>query len=132
MLYVYVRISIVGTKIKRVKELLASTRDCAGSAKKLALLRIADIPTINTCPMFHPLKSLVLKAAIIGIALLSWFAGSIGLAQSSDVKEDFQSSSLNQPGKQYPQVNSQRCARFRIVAPQAQSVTVSLGGRGGH
>ncbi|UCF84431.1 MAG: hypothetical protein JSV50_02020, partial [Desulfobacteraceae bacterium] len=40
---------------------------------------------------------------------------------------------LNQPGQRYPQVNSQGFARFRIVAPQAQSVRVSLGGleRGG-
>lgn len=49
------------------------------------------------------------------------------------IKEDFKPSSLNQPGQEYPQVNSQRYARFRIVAPQAQSVSVSLGlgGRGG-
>lgn len=43
------------------------------------------------------------------------------------VLEDFKPSSLNQPGQQYPQVNSQRYARFRIVAPQAQSVRVGLG-----
>ena len=42
--------------------------------------------------------------------------------------EDFKPSSLNQPGQQYPQVNSQRYARFRVVAPEARSVTVSLGG----
>jgi len=49
------------------------------------------------------------------------------------VAEDFKPSTLNQPRQQYPQVNSQRYARFRIVAPQAQSVRVSLGGlqRGG-
>jgi enterochelin esterase-like enzyme len=47
--------------------------------------------------------------------------------------EDFKPSTLNQPGQQYPQVNSQGYARFRIVAPKAQSVSVSLGlgGRGG-
>jgi len=47
--------------------------------------------------------------------------------------EDFRPSSVNQPGQQYPQVNSQGHARFRIVAPEAQSVKVSLGlgGRGG-
>jgi enterochelin esterase-like enzyme len=45
--------------------------------------------------------------------------------------EDFKPSTLNQPGQQYPQVNSQRYARFRVVAPQAQGVTVSLG-LGGH
>ncbi|NLT67447.1 MAG: esterase [Acidobacteria bacterium] len=55
------------------------------------------------------------------------------LAQTDQVtiKEDFQPSSLNQPGQDYPQVNSQGYARFRIVAPQAQSVTVNLGGPGG-
>lgn len=49
------------------------------------------------------------------------------------VKEDFRSSVLNQPGQQYPMVNSQGYARFRVVAPQAKSVIVSLGlgGRGG-
>src|SRR3954464_7840714 len=49
------------------------------------------------------------------------------------VKEDFKPSTLNQPGQEYPQVNSQGYARFRIVAPYADSVKVSLGlgGRGG-
>ena len=43
------------------------------------------------------------------------------------VIEDFKPSTLNQPGKEYPQVNSQGYARFKIEAPQAQSVVVSLG-----
>lgn len=49
------------------------------------------------------------------------------------VKEDFRPSALNQPGQQYPMVNSQGYARFRVVAPDAKSVIVSLGlgGRGG-
>ena len=42
--------------------------------------------------------------------------------------DDFQPSSLNQPGQQYPQVNSERRVRFRIVAPQARSVSVSFRG----
>lgn len=48
-------------------------------------------------------------------------------------KEDFKPSELNQPGQEYPQVNSEGYARFRIVAPDAKSVIVSLGlgGRGG-
>lgn len=50
------------------------------------------------------------------------------LAQGTSVPvEDFKPSTLNQPGQQYPQVNSQGYARFRIVAPHAQSVVVSLG-----
>jgi enterochelin esterase-like enzyme len=56
-----------------------------------------------------------------------------GLCMAQDVKEDFLPSVLNQPGQQYPQVNSQGYARFRILAPRADSVKVSLGlgGRGG-
>jgi enterochelin esterase-like enzyme len=53
------------------------------------------------------------------------------IAQTNEpVADDFKPSTLNQPGQQYPQVNSQRYARFRIVAPQAQSVRVGLGRNG--
>ena len=47
--------------------------------------------------------------------------------------DDFKPSSFNQPFQDYPQVNSQGYARFRIVAPQADSVrvTLGLGGQGG-
>ncbi len=48
-------------------------------------------------------------------------------------EEDFVPNSCNQPGQQYPMVNSEGYARFRIEAPDAKSVIVSLGlgGRGG-
>ena len=58
----------------------------------------------------------------------------ICLAQTQTaVLEDFKPSTLNQPGQEYPQVNSQGYVRFRIKAPGADSVRVSLGlgGRGG-
>lgn len=60
--------------------------------------------------------------------------GATCMAQTEQsVADDFKPSSLNQPGQEYPQVNSQRFARFRITAPEAKSVWVSLGGleRGG-
>jgi enterochelin esterase-like enzyme len=49
------------------------------------------------------------------------------------VAEDFKPSSLNQPGQNFPQVNSQGYVRFRVNAPAAQSVkaTLGLGGQGG-
>jgi enterochelin esterase-like enzyme len=64
--------------------------------------------------------------------ILLLFLSIIGLqcfAQTNQpaIADDFKPSSLNQPGKEYPQVNSQGYARFRIEAPQAQSVVVSLG-----
>jgi enterochelin esterase-like enzyme len=43
------------------------------------------------------------------------------------ITDDFKPSTLNQPGQEYPQVNSQGYARFRIKAPDAQNVVVSLG-----
>ena len=51
----------------------------------------------------------------------------------ASVAEDFKPSSLNQPGQAYPQVNSQGYVRFRVTAPEAKAVRVSLGlgGRGG-
>lgn len=52
---------------------------------------------------------------------------------NAEVKEDFGPSVKNQPGQQYPMVNSQGYARFRVEAPDAKSVIVSLGlgGQGG-
>jgi enterochelin esterase-like enzyme len=54
-------------------------------------------------------------------------------AQQVTVKEDFRPSTFNQPGQEYPMVNSQGYARFKIIAPAADSVRMSLGlgGRGG-
>ena len=46
-------------------------------------------------------------------------------------KEDFVPSVTNQPGQQYPMVNSEGFARLRIEAPEAKSVIASLGRRGG-
>jgi predicted alpha/beta superfamily hydrolase len=54
-------------------------------------------------------------------------------AAAPAILEDFKPSTVNQPGQEYPQVNSQGYVRFRIAAPEAQSVSVTLGlgGRGG-
>ena len=46
-------------------------------------------------------------------------------------KEDFVPSSTNQPGQQYPMVNSEGFVRLRVVAPDAKSVIASLGRNGG-
>jgi predicted alpha/beta superfamily hydrolase len=70
-----------------------------------------------------------MKKYLFSLVLLLTLSGSLCLAQTvqSTVLDDFKPSTLNQPGQEYPQVNSQGYARFRIVAPQAQSVVVSLG-----
>ncbi|MBN2320364.1 MAG: esterase [Acidobacteria bacterium] len=74
-----------------------------------------------------------MKNTIIMVLLAGMFTSRMCLAQEDQpaIKEDFKPSTLNQPGQEYPQVNSQGYVRFRVEAPQAQSVRVSLGGRGG-
>jgi len=67
-------------------------------------------------------------------AIVLGFVASASFAQTNQpIIEDFKPSSLNQPQQEYPQVNSQGYARFKILAPAADSVRVSLGlgGRGG-
>jgi enterochelin esterase-like enzyme len=67
------------------------------------------------------------KPAIVLIAPLlisgMCFAQSIQTA----VVEDFKPSSVNQPGKQYPQVNSEGRVRASISVPQAQKVQIDIG-----
>ena len=61
------------------------------------------------------------------------FKPELAFPEMAGVKEDFVPSTKNQPGQDYPMVNSQGYVRFRIDLPQAKEVTVSLGlgGRGG-
>jgi enterochelin esterase-like enzyme len=66
-----------------------------------------------------------MKNAILALGFL---AGLQAMAQTNQPPvEDFKPSSLNQPGKQYPQVNSERRVRARVVAPQAQNVMLDIG-----
>jgi len=76
-----------------------------------------------------------MKRYLIALVLVLTFWGSPCPAQTKQpaIADDWKPSTLNQPGQEYPQVNSQGYTRFRIEAPQAQSVSVSLGlgGSGG-
>ena len=71
------------------------------------------------------------SAIVLAATLFSGFC----YAQNTQTAplEDFKPSSLNQPFQDYPQVNSQGYVRFRILAPQSDSVrvTLGLGGQGG-
>ena len=60
--------------------------------------------------------------------LLFFLASILCLSANAQVKEDFVSSPNNQPGKEYPMVNSERCVRVKVKAPDAQSVKLDIGG----
>ena len=70
-----------------------------------------------------------MKQSTIVMLLIFILSGYVDYAQTSQtsIAQDFKSSSFNQPGQEYPQVNSQGYARFQILAPEAKSVVVSLG-----
>ena len=61
------------------------------------------------------------------------FKPELAFPEQEGIKEDFVPSVMNQPGQQFPQVNSQGYVRFRIDLPDAKEIVVSLGlgGRGG-
>lgn len=65
------------------------------------------------------------------IFLLVVLISKISLAQSSQsgIVEDFKASSVNQQGKEYPQVNSEGRVRASILAPEANNVQLDLGGK---
>lgn len=70
---------------------------------------------------------------IIVFLVIFWCAVSPAQTKQTSIADDWKPSTFNQPGQEYPQVNSQGYARFRIIAPEAKSVSVSLGlgARGG-
>jgi len=48
--------------------------------------------------------------------------------ETQNIVEDFKPSSVNQPEKQFPQVNSQRRVRASVAAPNATKVQLDIGG----
>jgi len=70
-----------------------------------------------------------MRSHVSGLVLSMMLSGSLALAQTSrsPAIEDFKPSTANQPGKEYPQVNSEGRVRVRVVAPQAQSVLLDIG-----
>lgn len=56
------------------------------------------------------------------------FNPNLAFPKNPNIKEDFKPSTKNQPGQQYPQVNSQGYVRLRVVFPEAKSVVCTLGG----
>jgi enterochelin esterase-like enzyme len=67
---------------------------------------------------------------ILLIVFIALLLGGICFAQTNKttVAEDFKPSSINQQGKQFPQVNSERRVRASISATQANKVQLDIGG----
>ena len=83
-----------------------------------------------------------MRKTILILTFLPVLAGALAIAQppqgavtrppveidKTPPLEDFKPSALNQPGKQYPEVNSQARVRTTLKAPNAQNVLFDIGG----
>jgi enterochelin esterase family protein len=69
-----------------------------------------------------------MKTKLPLLAVAATLACQLGVAQTNQPADDWKPAASNQPRKEYPQVNSERRVRVRVVAPQAQSVQLDLGG----
>jgi enterochelin esterase family protein len=69
-----------------------------------------------------------MKFKTITAIIALFLAYSVGIAQQNKPIEDFKPSSVNQQGKQFPQVNSEGRVRTSISAPQANKVQLDIGG----
>lgn len=63
---------------------------------------------------------------VLPLVLASAFASQAVLAQTNAPANDWKPASSNQPGREYPKVNSERRVKFRIVAPGATNVNVTF------
>lgn len=61
------------------------------------------------------------------LCLLLAAVSAFSVSAQVKVKEDFVPSPNNQPGREYPMVNSQRIVRVKINAPEAKSVKLEIG-----
>jgi enterochelin esterase-like enzyme len=74
-----------------------------------------------------------MKSNLCSLVFAALLPGAIGLAQPQSAAptqppaDDWKPISYVSPGQQYPQINSERRAKFRIEAPGATDVGVSLG-----
>ncbi len=69
-----------------------------------------------------------MKYSTIVMIIVALSVGSMGFAQTGKVVEDFKPSEVNQPGKAFPQVNSEGRVRAQISAPEAIMVQLDIGG----
>jgi enterochelin esterase family protein len=73
-------------------------------------------------------KKNTMRNILLPLIIITLGAGNVCFAQQPKVVENFKPSEVNQPGKLYPQVNSERCVRASISAPEASKVQLDLGG----
>ena len=73
------------------------------------------------------MKRVFIRKNVAASLLMLLLTGGFCFGQSpSAITEDFKRSSVNQPGKEYPQVNSEGRVRVQISAPEAHKVQLDI------
>ena len=76
------------------------------------------------------MKTAILKLAFLPVLLslpaIAQTPPAAEAAPQAQAAEDFKAATSNQPGKQYPMVNSEGRVRARVVAPQASNVMLDI------
>ena len=73
------------------------------------------------------MKRVFIRKNVAASLLMLLLTGGFCFGQSpSAITEDFKPSSVNQPGKEYPQVNSEGRVRVQISAPEAHKVQLDI------
>lgn len=67
-----------------------------------------------------------MKTKLSIFALAVFLSGGVCMAQDKAPADDWKPASSNQPGKDYPKVNSEGRVKFRVVAPEAKSVACTF------
>jgi len=67
------------------------------------------------------------KSSLLAFASASILSARLCVAQTNQPADDWKTVSSAAPGQQYPQINSELRAKFRVNAPGATNVAVSLG-----
>jgi enterochelin esterase family protein len=68
-----------------------------------------------------------MKTKLTLLAFASILSSQLCLAQSNEPAADWKPSAANIAGQEYPRINSERRAQFRIKAPDAKDVSVNIG-----
>ena len=69
-----------------------------------------------------------MKTKLLFLALIAMLPSlSLRAENAIDWKDDWKRSDTNLPGQQFPRINSERRAQYRINAPEAKDVSVSIG-----
>jgi enterochelin esterase family protein len=101
------------------------TRSVAITQKRCVAYRIV----LDRIEVVSKQRRRIMRQHLIGFMLSLVASGSLCLGQTTQpIADDWKPSVTNRPGQQYPRINSQHRAQFRITAPQATNVAVNVAG----